>query len=115
MTVLDKFESAANELHGLLDALPSSAGGNSIPVVSAEWMQQAKQALANSSSLFDEPLLDTLKSAPQVKNYRAELLRLKATMEEGQQQLGAQCSIIRAEQMRLKRLKALANTLEKLG
>lgn len=114
MTVLNQFEHAANEVQGLLAALSSSTGQNA-PAISPEWMQQAHKTLVSSRALLEEPLLGTLKSAAQVQRYRSELLRLKAVVEDGQKQLAAQCSVIRAEQMRLKRLKVLANTLEKLG
>jgi prophage DNA circulation protein len=115
MTVLDQFENAANEVQGLLAALTSSTGQNATPAISPEWMQQAQKTLMSSSVFLNEPSLESLKSASQIQRYRSELFRLKAAIEDGQKQLAAQCSVIRAEQMRLKRLKALTNTLGKLG
>jgi hypothetical protein len=111
MLILEEFESCSNKLKRLLDEMIALHGQEQPPAVTAEWMKQAMALLDSTSMLTSDPRFAALKSTPQVRQYRSELIRLKEIVKLCQQQLLSQRKAIQSDGARLKRLKALTATL----
>jgi hypothetical protein len=114
MLILEEFESCSNKLKRLLDEIIALQGQDGPSAVTAEWMKRALAVLEGTSTLTADPRFAALKSTPQVHQYRSELMRLKETVELGQQQLMLQRKANQADRSRLKRVKALTGTLRSI-
>lgn len=113
MLILEEFESSADKLTKLL-AVMTTLNGENAAAITPEWMQHAMDVLSRTSALMSDGRFAGLKSSSQVNRYRQELQRLKEAVERGQQQLSLQRSAIRAEQARLRQVRALTGTLQSL-
>lgn len=114
MLTLEEFESSADKLQRLLAALTTLNRQDGPPAITPEWMQQTQEVLSRTGALMADSSFAELKSSPHIQRYRRELVRLKETVERGRQQLTSRRSAIRAEQMRLRQVRALAATLGSL-
>jgi hypothetical protein len=114
MPILEKLESFASRYKRLMEDMIALNGQECPPLITPEWVKRAQDVLNRSSQLMADPGFAAVKSTPQIHQYRIELLRLKATLESGQQLLLSQRKTIQADRARLKRVGALTATLRSM-
>jgi hypothetical protein len=111
MPAPEQFESSADKWQQLLAALTTLNRHNGPSAITPEWMQQAQEVLSRSGTCMADASFAGLKSSPHIHRYRSELVRLKETIEQGRYRLISRRSAIRAEQLRLRQVRALTTTL----
>ena len=111
MLALEQFEISADKVQQLLAALTTLNGQGEPPAITPEWMLQAQEVLRRTGTFMADASFADLKSSPRFHSYRSELVRLKETIEQGRCRLISRRSAIRAEQLRLRQVRALTTTL----
>lgn len=79
--------------------------------VTLDWIQAAQAMVHRVGKIMAEPGFDQVRASVQVHQYRSELLRMKSTLERGQQQLLLQRRALQSETDHLKRVKELAEAI----
>lgn len=111
MLTPEEFESSADKLQQLLAALTPLNRQDGPPAITPEWIQEAQEVLSRTGTLMAEACFADLKASAPIQRYRRELVRLKEIAERGQERLILRRVAIRAEQSRLKQVRALTTTL----
>jgi hypothetical protein len=111
MPALEQFEISSDKLQQLLAALTALNRQDGPSAITPEWMQQAQEVLSRSGTFMADASFAGPKSSPHFHRYRSELVRLKETIEQGWCRLISRRSAIRAEQLRLRQVRALTSTL----